>query len=68
MQPYAKSKSERIAYARSKLEREYRKECGGFTLIGNYDPKQAMLSEKTICELCIYEKIDCEGTNKKVRD
>ena len=68
MQPYAKLKSEREACARTKLEREYRKECGGFTLIGNYDPKQAVLSEKTICELCIYEKVDCEGTIKEVID
>jgi len=65
MQPYAKSKSEREAYARSKLEREYRKECGGFTLIGNYDPEQAMLSEKPICELCVHEFVPCKGTIKR---
>ena len=68
MQPYAKWQSEREAYAKSKLERKYRRICGGFTLVANYDPMQTLVIGKTICELCVYEHTECRGSlrNKTV--
>jgi len=68
MQPYAKWNLEREAYARSKLERKYRRVCGGFTLVADCDLMRAMLIGKTICELCVSEKVNCEGTIKEVKD